>query len=263
MRPALRLFGICATDADVVAIVRRGPSAWTHLGMWDLASEQFHSGSWLRARVYQQKCDVSPDGTYFCYSALNGGAQWDAGDTYIAVSRLPWFTALAAWSTQGTYDWGAHFVEDRARWDLPEPDEGDDGPLRRRYGLAMTDPQHFAVERRRGWTDLPASAQGTQRHRVGRQCAGQFPRRQHDLWLLASGESRPRYELRDRPSGPVLNPLDDVQWADWARDGRLLVATTDGRLQIRDGTTGVVGWELSLAELTPTPQRPPAQARRW
>ena len=97
MRPAPRLFGICATAADVVAVLRRGPSDWTHLGLWDLTSEQFHSGSWLRARVYQQRCDLSPDGRYLCYFALNGGAQWDAGDTYIAVSRLPWFTALAAW----------------------------------------------------------------------------------------------------------------------------------------------------------------------
>src|SRR5947207_4586853 len=86
MRPAPRLFGICATAADVVAVLRRGPSDWTHLGLWDLTSEQFHSGSWLRARVYQQRCDLSPDGRYLCYFALNGGAQWDAGDTYIAVS---------------------------------------------------------------------------------------------------------------------------------------------------------------------------------
>jgi hypothetical protein len=284
MRPAPRLFGICATAADIVAVLRRGPSNWTHLGLWDLTSEQFQSGSWLRARVYQQRCDVSPDGRYLCYFALNGGAQWSAGGTYIAVSRLPWFTALAAWGTQGTHTLGAHFVEDRTSWTLPEPDEGDDGPLRHRYGTAMTHPQDFAVERRRGWTDLPGPAQPAgdvrgeprvERYRVGRPRPGQPKRREHDIWLVASGgyaahrsmDGRhyrpPAYDLRDGPGGPALISLDGVQWADWARDGRLLVATTDGRLQIRDGSTAAVRWELSLAELTPTPRPPPPQARHW
>lgn len=283
MRPPPRLFGICATAADVVAVVRRGPSDWTHIGSWDLASEQFHSGSWLRARVYQQRCDVSPDGRYLCYLALNGGAEWSAGQTYIAVSRLPWVTALAAWGMPGTYSWGAHFVDDRAHWGLPDPDEGEDGPLKGRYGMALTQPRDFAVERRRGWIDLPSLAPPTGKTRrarradsyvVGRPRPGQPARREHDLWLAAIGEyaafrsgdethRHPAYELRDGATGPALMSLEDVQWADWARDGRLLVATTDGRLQIRDATSAAVQWEHSLADLTPTPQRPPREARQW
>src|SRR5262245_48312523 len=34
---APRIFCIPATRAPIVAVLRRGPSAWSHLGKWDLA----------------------------------------------------------------------------------------------------------------------------------------------------------------------------------------------------------------------------------
>jgi hypothetical protein len=280
VRPAPRLFGISATAADRVAVLRRGPSNWTHVGLWDVASPRFHSGAWLSGTLYPQRCDVSPDGRYLCYFALNGGTRWKAGDTYIAVSRLPWLTALVAWGTQGTYSRGAYFVDDPSRHELGKPDEGAVGRLRNEYGLVFpSGPVTFAVERRRGWTETPDSVPRTDTWderradtvRVGRPRPG----RRGNTWLVAGGGYAafragglkryrpPAYELRDGPDGPVLTQLDDVQWADWARDGRLLVATTDGRLQIRDGSTGAVRWEHDLAGLRPAPEPPPPEARHW
>jgi hypothetical protein len=60
-------------------------------------------------------------------------------------------------------------------------------------------------------------------------------------------------------------PLDGVQWADWDRRGRLLVATTDGRLQVRSGGTTErnVAWEVDLSRDEPDPKPPPDEARRW
>ena len=58
-------------------------------------------------------------------------------------------------------------------------------------------------------------------------------------------------------------PLADAQWADWDSDGRLLVATRDGRLQIRAGGDFSVVSEVDLSPLTPTPSPPPADASRW
>ena len=58
--------------------------------------------------------------------------------------------------------------------------------------------------------------------------------------------------------------LDDVQWADWDARGRLLIATVDGRLQIRDiEAGGAVPWEADEAAHTPDPTPPPAEARLW
>jgi hypothetical protein len=41
--------------------------------------------------------DLSPDGRWFAYFALKASADWELGATYIAISRLPWLTALAGW----------------------------------------------------------------------------------------------------------------------------------------------------------------------
>jgi hypothetical protein len=68
-----------------------------------------------------------------------------------------------------------------------------------------------------------------------------------------------RYELH---SNDDARHLEDVQWADWDAGGRLLVATVDGRLQIRD-VDGSVTWQANEASLTPDPAPPPHDARVW
>ena len=69
-----------------------------------------------------------------------------------------------------------------------------------------------------------------------------------------------RYELR---SNNLTRHLEDVQWADWDATGRLLVATDDGRMQIRDGAGDVVLWEADEGSATPDPSPPPAEASTW
>jgi hypothetical protein len=54
-----------------------------------------------------------------------------------------------------------------------------------------------------------------------------------------------------------------VQWAEWDPGGRLLVATDDGRLQIRDVVDGSVQWEADESALGPDPTPPPAEASIW
>ena len=285
----MRVFGIGATAADVVAVLRRGPSDWCHVGRWDIAARRYEPGSWLHGTLYPQRCDLSADGRYLCYFALKGNSTWELGDTYIAISRLPWLTALAAWRTDGTWTRGAHFVADASRCDLGLPDAGDTNGLRGRYGLALTEPAAYPVERRRGWRetpDTPARAPGdvwdekrsdeiTMARPQPEPARGRPPwARGTRPWLAVSGGYAahrglpqhyhpPRYELRDSPAGSVLERLGEVQWADWARGGELLTATTDGRLQIRDRATLQAAWEHDLAPMRPTSGKPPAEARHW
>src|SRR5688500_14069436 len=155
--PGPRIFGIPAARAPIVAVVRRGPSAWSHLGAWNFVSGVYTPGAWIRGNLYPQRCDLSPDGRWFSYLTLKGAATWKAGPTYVAISRLPWLAALAAWRTDGTWTHGIHFVDDTNVWQVGEPDVGDVAPCRRRFGLALTAPAVFAVERRRGWTETPDS----------------------------------------------------------------------------------------------------------
>ena len=280
MESAPRIFGIAAVRAPVVAVLRRGPSDWSHVGRWDLARGVYEPGAWLHGTLYPQRCDLSPDGRWLCYFTLSGTARWTAGATYVALSRLPWLTALAAWGTCGTWTRGLHFVEDRRVWQVRPPDEGDATPCRETLGLAFTPPASFAVERRRGWVETPdtpprapddtwderrADAVTMEKPRPGSNGATRLVVRGRFAAFRSSmpGEAKAvRYELLE-PGG--MRPLEDAQWADWDAEGEMLVATIDGRLQVRDpvpdGTP--VRWEADLSRLTPDPRPAPEEARRW
>jgi hypothetical protein len=257
-----------------VGVLRRGPSDWSHVGRWDIARGAYEPGAWIRANLYPQRCDVSPDGRWLCYFTLRGRASWRAGVTYMAISRLPWLTALAAWGTCGTWTRGAHFTAERGMSRLGSPSEGDVAPLLARFGLAATRAVSFAVERRRGWSetaDTPARGAGDMWDER-RPVTMEKPRPKTDgaMRLAAHGWFA---AFRSGPPGETLYALlesgrprwiEGVQWADWDDDGRLLVATEDGRLQIRDGgDASTVVWEQDLAALTPAPAPPPDDARRW
>jgi hypothetical protein len=231
----------------------------------------YEGGAWLHGRLYPQRCDVSPDGRYLSYLALVGHADWAAGVTYVAVSRLPWLTALAAWATDGTWSRGAHFAP-VGRWELADPDEGDVGPLRRRHGMAVSAAETFAVERRSGWVEAPGTPPRTandhwDEQRAERVAMAKPSPRTGAVLTVRGGHAA----FRELPTHfqPALYALGDdvlvdVQWADWAPDGRLLVATDDGRLQVRSGPGyGEVEWSRDLAGETPDPQPAPPEAAHW
>lgn len=270
---APRICGIVATGAPVVAVIRRGPSDWCHIGRWDLTSNTYEPGAWFRGVIYPQKCDLSPDGRWLVYSAMKVGSDWPGGDIYEAISRLPWLEALAAWNSGTTYTRGLHFVDDPGESDAGAPDVGSIGPLLRRFGLRWTLPQQYAVERRRGWVESKESP----------------PRREGEWW----DESRRALMEKSRPGGASVlrvegryaafrtgEPHDDaplywldhgdevellegVQWADWDAGGRLLVATGEGRLEVRTVDGGSTELVADLAHLEPDPQPAPAWASEW
>jgi hypothetical protein len=276
--PGPRLFGIPATAAPIVAVLRRGPSAWSHVGRWDVARGIYEPGAWIRANLHPQRCDLSPDGRWLCYFTLKGQSRWKAGWTYIALSRLPWLTALAAWGTSGTWTRGAHFVDQRGTWEVGEPAEGDASPCRRKFGLALTRPATFAVERRRGWTETadtpPRAARDVWDERRADRVTMEKPRPKSDgaMRLTVRGWHA---AFRDGPTGGVaytlldrdrVRALAEVQWADWDAAGHLLSATRDGRLRIQEVSRAgdlVVVSEADPGALRPAPAPPPADASHW
>lgn len=108
-----RLFVIVASRAPAAVVFRRGPSAWYQVIAWDLSSDTFTDGAWFKGRIYEEKCDVSPDGRLLLY-ACHGGANRDGyTHAWTAVSRLPWLAALGLWPLGTTYGGGGRFVGDR------------------------------------------------------------------------------------------------------------------------------------------------------
>jgi hypothetical protein len=273
-----RLFGIPASAADVVGVIRRGPSAWCAVGRWDVRAGTYDHGAWLRGTIYPQRCDVSPDGSWLVYFALQPSAAWDLGWTFVAVSRLPWLHALAAWGTDGTWSRGCHFVAEASSRVDGEPEHGSLPYDLLGAGLALTGASSYAVERRRGWSEAPGApprdpsdvwderradtlrmtkAQPGSSGAVRLEVTG----RQAAFRSGASG-GRARYSVAD---GGGRLELPDVQWADWASDGSLLVATRSGRLETR----GAASWAnpdavvADLAAAEPAPAAPPPEALSW
>ncbi len=68
----------------------------------------------------------------------------------------------------------------------------------------------------------------------------------------------PQYWLQS--SSGQHDVLGSVQWADWSADGRLLVATVGGELQIREGDSVI--WSYDTAD-DPSRRAAPPSARVW
>jgi len=119
---------IRARAAPVALVLRRGPSDWYHLIRWNTAQDTFEHGAWFRGRIYEERCDLSPDGELFLYFALQG-SRWRTSyqGSWTAVSRPPWLHALGLWPQGDTWGGGGTFLSHRrvALWTshlVPHPD---------------------------------------------------------------------------------------------------------------------------------------------
>lgn len=290
---APRLYCIPATEAPIAAVFRRGPTNWSHVGRWDLHARRYEPGAWLGGRVFPRRSDLSPDGRVLCYFAHKPTARWQHGDAYVALSKLPWLTALHAFGTCGTWTRGFHFIDLAGR--DPDASSLDVAIPGHPYGVRPTRAEQFATERRRGWRESADSPvrdpEDTWDQR--RNARMEKPQPNGRLWLRveslgwAGGQwseqgvdgMHVHYWLEDRSPGAANLTrweLTDLQWADWAADGLLLAATRAGALQIRqvgvkpavhgedrDEARDQLLFEHDLAGLDPAPTPAPEWARSW
>jgi len=128
-----RIDGIVAHSANSAVVFRRGPSHRCQLLTWNFDSDEILPGQWLNGRVYTPRCDVSPDGRYLVIGATNYSRSRNIshpsvkpGDEYLtsgwtAISRPPYFSALALWFTGGAWNGGGI-------WDGPKSLRINDAP---------------------------------------------------------------------------------------------------------------------------------------
>ena len=112
--PRCRLFVIMASEVPVGLILRRGPTRWYHLLRWYMDKDEFEAGAWFRGRIYEEKCDLSPDGKLAVCFCHGGRYRTDYTDSWTVVSRAPWLCALALWPWGTTYGGGGRFTGSRA-----------------------------------------------------------------------------------------------------------------------------------------------------
>lgn len=108
-----RVYVLLARDAPLGVVVRRGPAKRVCTMMWDLSTDTFQMGQWLIGRILERESDLSPDGKYFIYYAMNARWKDETGGTWIAVSMAPYLKAIVL---IGTWSGGGQFITPNRYW---------------------------------------------------------------------------------------------------------------------------------------------------
>jgi hypothetical protein len=274
-----RLAVFLSARAPVGVVLRRGPSLWTQLITWDRRRDEFSLGQWFRGRVYERRCDLSADGRLFVYFACKYGPRQDpedVGDCWTAISRPPYFTALALWPNLGAWYGGGDFKSDDellldASCGLePHPEHRPPSNLRVARLPSDTAPWEQRMLRD-GWRCMERGFDPRTHRRVG----------PHDLWEKAHPVDTVKLccEIEDldyrRYGGPHasscwletkadLIPISGVGWADWdslsrvvfVRDGCLIAANLD-----EGGLRETILFDFN--PLRPAKITTPDRAQRW
>lgn len=251
---ATRLYALLAREARVAVVFRRGPSKQVQLIRWDLRDDSFEHGQWFKGRIYERRCDLSPSGRLLAYFAATNRAPYGS---WTALSRPPFFTALALWPKGDAWGGGAVFEDERtlllnhrfggehdetvlaSHFHLPHDMQVK--PFGAYAGGGEDEPINGVLRQRDGWRLVDAGEGTTGSRRSG--ALYRFSRPQltektgkNDLRLQAllhtvGANNEAWYGIDHRVldrDGQRLLDLPNSDWADW--DGDDLVFARDGCL---------------------------------
>lgn len=105
-----RIYFLLARTGTSAVVFRRGPTAQVLMLAWDRGSDTFEEGQWMKARVFERRCDLSPNGQLLVYCAQDYRRD---PPVWTCISRPPWFTALATWPKSSSYGGGGQFTSNR------------------------------------------------------------------------------------------------------------------------------------------------------
>ncbi len=252
MKPGPRLYVLLARAAPRALIFRRGPSKLVQLVYWRTDSDAFFFGQWFKGRIYERRCDLSPNGELLVYFAASQRLPYGA---WTAVSRPPFLTALALWPKGDWRGGGGVFADDRHilldhySYETPKLADGFELPSRIRVAPLLWGPSAGEDGRRLerdGWKLF-------RKRKEIEQCLGASPLARPESLTNLKKVSRilekasPNADVPGRlqqidfktrePGGPGqiteyaiydhLNrrrSLGRADWADWDRNGDLFLA---------------------------------------
>jgi hypothetical protein len=70
----------------------------------------------MRGRIYERRCDLSPDGRHFIYFAMNERWQSETRGSWTAISRVPYLKAVSLFAKGDCWHGGGLFLSNRAFW---------------------------------------------------------------------------------------------------------------------------------------------------
>jgi hypothetical protein len=297
--PCCRLYALQARDGRSAVVFRRGPSKQVCLVRWNLATDALEVGQWFKGRVYERRSDLSPDGALLVYFAARYRG---TPSTWTAVSRPPYFTALALWGGLGTWGGGGLFVHGRRLglnhveacrtlfqgFALPKGFEVE--PVADWAGHGEDDPiEHVRMERD-GWRMVSAGQRSDYRREAPARWIFTEPqvyeRRQPGAGASRAAVVTLRRELRaiGVTEGPWLQhdfavhgPTGELRrfpgcdWADWHLGGDLLIAISGALFRLPAAAAQSAAQDpladarliADLAELRFVATAAPASARKW
>ncbi len=294
MQPSqVRLYAVLARDAPFGVIFRRGPSKQVLLIGWNTSDDTFQLGQWLKGRIYERRCDLSPKGDLLVYFAAK---YREPHRSWTVVSRPPFLTALAMWPKGDGWGGGGHFQsqsrlalnhredEFRLAAGFTVPTWLKVKPFGEYSGRGEDDPIYDIWLRRAGWklVEQPTkSINNSLRAKVWfefsppirwRKPHPKWPKRYSlDMSILGIKEKDgPWYlieysVLRD---GSQQDKVGRSDWADWSPSGDLLFAM-DGclyRTPCKHGALSSLESSIKLADFSDVrfaSSEAPPQFRRW
>jgi hypothetical protein len=292
VKSTTRLYVLVSRNAPVGVIFRRGPSHQVLLIRWNLELDTFEPGQWLKGRIYERRCDLTPEGDMLLYFAANWKKPYQS---WSAISRPPYLTALALWPKGDGWGGGGQFVSrDRIalshrqgemaiatgfstpNW-LTVQQFGD------RPGWGEDNPVWSERLQRDGWR-LTISPEATKNDFGAKVWIEYDPPitwqkthpllpEEYALQMLILGvmeRNGPWYLIEHsivRKSGNI-ETIGRSEWADWSRGGDLLFSQSGClyRLRCIDGVLGAVESSEMLAdfsELEFQGVEAPKNARLW
>ena len=97
-------------------VIRRGPSRQVCTLLWDRRTDTFALGQWLKGRIYERRCDLSPDGTHFIYFAMDGKWHSLSKGSWSAISLAPFLKAMTFFPKGDCWNGGGLFIENDRYW---------------------------------------------------------------------------------------------------------------------------------------------------
>jgi hypothetical protein len=288
-----RVFVLLARDADVGVVFRRGPSKQVLLLRWDLKSDSFEAGQWLKGRIYERRCDLSPSGDRLVYFAASYRG---LHQTWTAVSRPPYFTALALWPKGDAWGGGGLFSSENELLlnhpssqmtladgftvhrklrigTLPSAGSGEDSPIfeerSRRDGWEFLQPGTWLEQRKnaRLWFKCEPPEIWAKPHPF-RSVRRRLLRRTEGIKEMDGPWYSTSYRVDEAPDGDGYD-IGRADWADWCSNGDLLFAK-EGKVfrlamtsRTRFDVTAPARELMDLSSLTFVQREAPVEAKTW
>lgn len=280
-----RIFILLARDVSEALILRRGPSKWVQLISWNTADDTFVYGHWFKGRLYQRRCDLSPDGTKFIYfaSKFSGRTIKDKEYTYAwtAISKPPYLTALALWPKGDCWHGGGLFVNNETVWLNHKPEVAKAHDNHQPTGLEIIDnPDAYGEDSpiyerklvRDGWK---LEQRGVYKHLLSGGWSTENPEvwSKHNKMLnhtLNVKEVEVNFSKKNGPYIEEFNLFDhnksfvtqltEVTWADWDQQNRLVFIRNGCLYTLIDNVEKLI---INLNDEKPEGKVAPDWARKW